>query len=109
MIYDIGCKKILNGDKCHKSSQLRPHIVWFGEDIHYYDKSIAHIASAGRILVIGTSLAVYPAAGMLKFARYHSKKIIVSLDVDKKPYGYSLIKTSATQGVPAIVKRWLDI
>ena len=63
-------EKDLNlGDKCEKGSQLRPHIVWFGEEVPLMDKAIGIVTSADAIVVIGTSLQVYPAAGLMDYAR----------------------------------------
>lgn len=64
LIYDIGTKDINKGDLCEKGSQLRPHIVWFGEAVPMMDRA-SEIAARGDVfLVIGTSLNVYPAAGL---------------------------------------------
>lgn len=57
------------GDKCEKGSQLRPHIVWFGEQVPMMDKAIDIVTSADVIVIIGTSLQVYPAAGLMDYAR----------------------------------------
>lgn len=108
LIYDIGSKPINIGDICEKGYQLRPHIVWFGEGVQNYDTSLQQIKSAQKILVVGTSLSVYPAAGLLKKAKYHAEKLIVSLDIDKKPYGYKFIRGTAVNVVPHIVDCWLE-
>ncbi len=107
LIYDIGADTIITGNLCEKGAQLRPHIVWFGESIQNYEISVKHIRTAGKVLVIGTSLAVYPAAGVLKKARYHAEKIIVNLDMEKKPFGYKWIRGKATSVVPHVVDLWL--
>ncbi|MEJ2407295.1 MAG: Sir2 family NAD-dependent protein deacetylase [Candidatus Thiodiazotropha sp.] len=108
IIYNIGAKDINLGDRCEIGGQLRPHIVWFGEEIQNYNAASKHIKTASKILVIGTSLTVYPAAGLLKKARYHAEKIIVSLDIEKRPYGYKFIRGTAVNVVPTIVKTWLE-
>ncbi len=108
LIYSIGADVIKPGDLCEKGAQLRPHIVWFGETIQNHDLSVKHIKTASRVLVIGTSLAVYPAAGIVKKARYHAEKIIVSLDVEKKPFGYKWLRGKAASVVPHVVDLWLD-
>ncbi|MDR0824622.1 MAG: NAD-dependent deacylase, partial [Prevotella sp.] len=53
------------GDKCEKGSQLRPHIVWFGEAVPMIEKAVDIVGKADILVVIGTSLNVYPAAGLL--------------------------------------------
>lgn len=108
LIYNIGGKKILLGDKCEKGSQLRPHIVWFKEKIENYEISLEHIKTAAKVLTIGTSLTVFPAAGFVKKSRHNAEKIIVSLDLDKKPYGFKWIRGTAVKVVPHIVNCWLD-
>lgn len=108
LVYHIGDKDINIGDTCEKGSQLRPHIVWFGEQIENNDIARKAIRTAARVLVIGTSLTVYPAAGLLKRARYHAEKIIVSLDIEKKPYGYTWHRGTAVDLVPHIRSLWLN-
>lgn len=107
LIYDIGCKSISMGDTCELRSQLRPHIVWFGEPIMHHGTAQAHVRDAARILVVGTSLSVYPAAGLLKKASYHAEKVLVSLDVVEKPFGYEFIRAKASSMVPWVVGKWL--
>lgn len=66
--YIIDWKKDLNiGDLCPKNSQLRPHIVWFGEQVPAMDKAVKLSQKADVFIVIGTSLQVYPAAGLLDY------------------------------------------
>lgn len=68
LIYDIGYKDINQGDKCEKGSQLRPHIVWFGEAVPMMDEAIRITSMADIFVVIGSSLNVYPAAGLIEYA-----------------------------------------
>jgi len=56
------------GDKCPKGYQLRPHIVWFGEAVPEMDKAIQTVQQADILIIIGTSLQVYPAASLLHYA-----------------------------------------
>jgi len=107
LIYKINGDPVKMGDTCEKGSQLRPHIVWFGENIHHYEISRKHIKTAGKVLVIGTSLSVYPAADILKKSRYHAEKIIISLDIEKKPFGYKWLRGKAVGVVPHVVDLWL--
>lgn len=69
LIYDIGSSPIELGDKCELGSQLRPNIVWFGEDVPLMDEAMALTQKADIFLVIGTSLLVYPAAGLLNYVK----------------------------------------
>ena len=70
LIYNIGDKEIRLGDKCDKGSQLRPFIVWFGEEVPAMEAAIRTVESADILCIIGTSLNVYPAAGLLHYAPY---------------------------------------
>jgi NAD-dependent deacetylase len=108
LIYPIDDRHIQLGDKCEKDSQLRPHVVWFGEDIQNFEVARAAFKTAGKVLVIGTSLSVYPAASLLNRARFHAEKILVSLEIDKKPFGYNCWPEKASIAVPNIVRRWLE-
>lgn len=56
------------GDVCKKGHQLRPHIVWFGEDVPLIEKAAQICATADILLIIGTSMQVYPAAGLMHYA-----------------------------------------
>jgi NAD-dependent deacetylase len=67
-VFDIGYRPINPGDKCPLGSPLRPHIVWFGEDVPMIVPAIELAARAAVFVVIGTSLAVYPAAGLIDHA-----------------------------------------
>jgi NAD-dependent deacetylase len=65
------------GDTCEKGHQLRPDIVWFGEDVPLIPHATLLVEKADIILVIGTSLNVYPAAGLLYNAKYNAQKILI--------------------------------
>lgn len=67
LIYPVGINGIRLGDICEKGSQLRPHIVWFGELVPMMDHANVFASTAELFVVIGTSLNVYPAAGILNF------------------------------------------
>ena len=55
------------GDRCALGSQLRPHIVWFGEEVPLIAEAAALVAQAHRLIIVGTSLQVYPAAGLVHY------------------------------------------
>lgn len=69
LVYDLDSWVLDLGDRCEKGSQLRPHIVWFGEPVPAIPKAIGIVESADILVVIGTSLAVYPAAGLVNYAK----------------------------------------
>lgn len=68
LLYDIGYKDITMGNTCTKGHQLRPHIVWFGEAVPAISEAAEIARTADIFAVVGTSLNVYPAAGLIDFA-----------------------------------------
>ena len=77
LIYELNGKDINLGDKCELGSQLRPNIVWFGEPVPMIDTAVREALSADIFIVIGTSLVVYPAAGLLEFVPDDSPKYLI--------------------------------
>jgi len=69
LIYDIEGWELKFGELCAKGSQLRPHIVWFGEAVPAMEEAIPIVEKADILVVIGTSLNVYPAAGLINYAK----------------------------------------
>jgi NAD-dependent deacetylase len=67
LVYEMENWELKMGDLCEKGSQLRPHVVWFGEAVPAMDKAIEIVQQADILVVVGTSLNVYPAAGLLNF------------------------------------------
>lgn len=100
-------RPLVLGDLCAEGSQLRPHIVWFGEAIQHHDLALMHMATASKVLVIGTSLQVKPAAGLVKKANFRAQKVLVTQAVDSLPHGYRWVKGRATEQVPMVVAEWL--
>lgn len=94
LVYEIR-DDILLGDKAKDGAQLRPHIVWFEEPVPMIEEAARIAASADIFVVVGTSLVVYPAAGLINYAPRYAPKFII----DKKiPY------TSALQNLTTIEK-----
>ncbi|MBI5403143.1 MAG: NAD-dependent deacylase [Ignavibacteriae bacterium] len=88
-VYEIGYDDINLGDKCEKGSQLRPNIVWFGEAVPMmYDAGQA-VAKADIFIVVGTSLVVYPAAGLINSVKPSAYKYIID---PIKPQVYDSIR-----------------
>ena len=72
--YIVSWKEDLNtGDTCPDGYQLRPHIVWFGEAVPMMDNAIKIVENTDILLIVGTSLQVYPAAGLMQYAPFRSK------------------------------------
>ena len=68
-VIDVGYGAVHLGDKAPNGSQLRPHIVFFGEAVPNIEKAMDCVSSADIFLIVGTSLQVYPAAGLYRYAR----------------------------------------
>lgn len=77
LVYDMQGWELNSGDLCEKGSQLRPNIVWFGEMVPMMDLAIQKAQSADIFLIVGTSLAVYPAAGLMHHTRPNIPKYII--------------------------------
>ena len=108
LIYSANGKPTQIGDLCELGSQLRPHIVWFGEMVMDFDIAIQEVSNADKVMVVGTSLAVYPAASLLDFAKQADEKILVTKEIDgEPPESFQWLKGNAAHWVPKIASRWL--
>ncbi len=110
LIYEWGEKSIHLGDTCEKGSQLRPHIVWFGEAVPMMETA-AHLTSQADIfIVIGTSLLVYPAASLIDYVPYDSPKYIIDPHLpDVRPSAnLKMVEAKASVGVPQVVQEILE-
>jgi len=107
LIYDIGTKPIKIGDNCDKGAQLRPHIVWFGESVPAIDQAVPIVNSADIFVVIGTSLNVYPAAGLIMYAKHEIPKFLIDPNNVEVPYGldFNVIKKGAGEGALELEKK----
>ncbi|HEX5163663.1 MAG TPA: Sir2 family NAD-dependent protein deacetylase [Steroidobacteraceae bacterium] len=94
------------GQTCPEGTQLRPDIVWFGEETQHMDEARERVAAADRVLVVGTSLSVYPAAGLVEFARPGAEKVLNSLEMDEVPAGFEFLAGPATRVIPQVAARW---
>lgn len=107
LIYPLeGGKDIVLGDTCAEGSQLRPHIVWFGEDVPLFQKAVEMSRSADIYMVVGTSLVVYPANTLVTYPLPGAPIYIV--DPNKPDIGYQkrvrFILEPATTGVPKLME-----
>ncbi|MBA3680668.1 MAG: NAD-dependent deacylase [Bacteroidetes bacterium] len=101
LIYPLKRAEIIVGDKCEKGSQLRPHIVWFGEDVPHMELANNSAEQADFFVVVGTSLNVYPAAGILNFVKVTTPKWLLDPGDFNLDYVKNLkhIKETAVNGV----------
>ena len=110
LVYEIEGWELKRGDTCEDGHQLRPHVVWFGEAVTKMEAAIEFTRQADIFAVIGTSLVVYPAAGLLD---YVAPDVPVYL-IDPNEMNISryrnveIIKEKASIGVPILKKRLLE-
>jgi NAD-dependent deacetylase len=88
-------------DKCPEGFTLRPHVVWFGEAVPMYEEAVALIQKASILIVIGSSLQVYPAAGLVHFAPKECRKILIDPNGDELsiPKEFEIINAGASEGL----------
>lgn len=99
--YPINHWELTSADVCEEGFQLRPHVVWFGESVPEMERAIALLADADYLIVIGTSLKVYPAAQLVHHTPSWCKKIIIDpkakeLTVDSQ---FIVLEKSAVESV----------
>lgn len=94
------------GDLCEEGSQLRPDVVWFGEAVPRIEPAISLVKKADILLVIGTSLLVYPAAGLIHYAKETCKKYIIDPVIPPNlPQDFTTIEAPATVGINTFKKQ----
>jgi NAD-dependent deacetylase len=110
LIYELEGWELKKGDLCEKGSQLRPHVVWFGESVPMIIPAAEIAATADIFLVIGTSLLVYPAAGLINYVREEAPKYIVDPKASTA-LGYpglKVIREKAGIAVPELVRELIN-
>jgi len=98
-------KELLEGDLCEKGYQLRPHIVWFGEAVPKLEEAIQLVSKADTVVIIGTSLQVYPAASLISYAPPKAQIIYI----DPKPFISHELKLRNHQIIDEIASVGTDI
>ena len=105
LLYEIGYKEICIGDKCDKGSQLRPHVVWFGEMVPMIEVAAEVVSEADMLIVVGTSLVVYPAASLVDFTQQGIPIYIIDPvmpDMYSFPDNIKFIEEKAAKGMPEL-------
>jgi NAD-dependent deacetylase len=93
------------GDKCPKGYQLRPHIVWFGEPVPEIEKAIEIVAEADIFVIIGTSMQVYPAAGLIHYVKPGTPIFLIDpKEVNISSHNVTVIKKGASEGTKELVE-----
>ena len=102
----LGSNDINLGDTCPAGSQLRPHVVWFGEEVPAMTAAAALVTQADILLCVGTSLQVYPAASLAFLAPDEARRIVVDPPIPESVVRttFECIAKPACEGVPSIVR-----
>jgi len=101
------------GDKCEKGYQLRPHIVWFGEAVPMLEKAIIQILKSDLMIIVGTSMQVYPAASLVsylpegKMVYYVDPNPNISYELAKSK-NLKIVTKTAAEGLPIIIDSLLS-
>lgn len=111
LIYELKGWELKKGDFCEKGSQLRPHIVWFGEAVPMIEKAMELSAQADIFIVIGTSLNVYPAAGLVYYIKPGTPVYLIDprAEMLSGVKNLTVIREPASTGVPALVKKLSEL
>lgn len=106
LLYPLGERDIHTGDLCERGEQLRPHVVWFGEEVPAMEEAARRVARAELLLVVGTSLQVYPAAGLVNLAPLDCRKIWINPDAPQSGglAGFECISATAAMALPELVE-----
>jgi NAD-dependent deacetylase len=104
--YPIKGWKLTSSDRCPEGYRLRPHVVWFGEAVPAYEDAVEILHKADVLLVIGTSLQVHPAAGLINYAPTDALHIIVDPKADSMhlPAQFHRVKGAAVEGLHLAAK-----
>jgi len=105
LIHKLDGWELKKGDLCKKGSQLRPHIVWFGEAVPLIEKAALMVQDAEIFIVVGTSLNVYPAAGLLAYVPKTCPIYLIDPDKIQSQYNFTHIQEKATIGL----KKFYDL
>ncbi len=105
LVYDI-TEDIRMGDTAEDGAQLRPHIVWFEEPVPKMEEALPIVHAADIFVVVGTSLVVYPAAGLVHYVHAHTPIYVIDKKLPGLPFISNLIaiEKPATEGVAELLK-----
>ena len=110
LVYNLSSWEIKTGQKCELGYQLRPNVVWFGEPVPKMAQAASITETAEILVIIGTSLNVYPAAGLIDLADHNIPKYLVDPNEPNMSGINNLthIKENASTGVPKLAKLLLE-
>lgn len=109
LVYNIEGWELKMGDRCELGSQLRPHIVWFGEEVPLIEQAALLTMEADILVVVGTSLQVYPAAGLIRYASPSIPRYIIDPNIpDVHGIGnFNSIEEGAGRGLELLAEQIL--
>jgi NAD-dependent deacetylase len=105
LVYDIDGWELKIGDKCEKGSQLRPHIVWFGEAVPAIEEAMRIVQQADIFVVIGTSMNVYPAAGLINYVKGGTPIFLIDPNPVDVYVNFTFIQEKASKGVELLKEK----
>ena len=108
--YPIEGWELTANDKCFEGFRLRPHVVWFGEEVPALNDAARIIQEADILIVVGTSLQVYPAASLVHLAPDYCKCYVIDPNVDEFdiPSNFVKLKAKASDGLRELTNRIVD-
>lgn len=111
LVYKMTGDSIMLGDLCEKGSQLRPNIVWFGEMVPLMEVAAHHASRADIFLVVGTSMVVYPAAGLIDYVPYDAIRYVVDPKLPDLAHipGVRMIAEKASTGMEKVKTELLTL
>ena len=108
-IQHIGFNPIRPGEKAEDGSRLRPFIVWFGEAVPLIEKAAEIVSKADMVVIIGTSMQVYPAAGLIRYARRGIPVFLIDPNDVPAPGNVFVIKEKASTGMEILKEKLTQI
>lgn len=110
LLYKLNGEDIEMGKLCELGSQLRPHVVWFGEQVPMISKAMHEMPKADIVILVGSSLAVYPAAGLLELVKPGTPVYVIDPKTPNVnlPKDVVKIQDNASVGVPVLVDKLIN-
>jgi len=108
-VVSLADKDIGPGEKAPDGTPLRPHVVWFGEAVPAIGEAAEAVMEADTLIVVGTSMLVYPAAGLIEYAKPEAEVYVINPEIPESLLArpYHLIAEPAAVGIPRLVRKWM--
>lgn len=110
LVYEMDQWELKKGDLCEKGSQLRPHIVWFGEAVPAISEAVNIVQHADILIIVGTSLVVYPAASLMDYAPQGIPIYYIDPQAEQLSYKSNVVclAQKAGDGLPELVQQLIS-